>query len=197
MDQVQGVDVSHWQGAVDFAKLRAQGKLFCISKADEGFTSVDNQFARSRIEAPKAGMIFGSYHFFHPKQDIVAQVNHYERVIGPRRPGELPPALDWETTDNAGLSRGVQVARALQFISAIETISGCLPFVYGSPGFLNQFGSLAQFVRYPLWVANYGVNHPRIPAPWHTYTIWQYSESNGLDLDVFNGNLDRLKAMTV
>lgn len=195
---LQGVDTSHWNGALNFQTLAAQGKTFCIAKATEGLNYIDNQFARSRIQAPKAGLIFGSYHFFHPKYSIESQVNYFEQEIGPPRKGELVPALDWETTDSVGLSVGQLKLRALTFMGLIEKIVGAPPLLYFSPGFVEALGDMSAFERYGAWIAHYGVARPRVPVPWKSggYTIWQYTDQNGLDLDVFNGNMDQLKKFT-
>lgn len=192
---IQGVDTSHWQGATNYSNLKTAGKEFCFAKATEGILVRDNQFARSRQEAPKAGLLFGAYHFFHPKLDVDQQVEHFKTIMGPARSGELFPALDFETTDNIGMGRAMILAKALHFITAIGAAYSCTPFIYGSSSFLRSYSS-PDFAKFPLWVANYGVHAPRIPAPWHNYTIWQYSDAHGIDLDVFNGGMDQLKKFT-
>lgn len=194
---LQGIDISHWQGKFDFTKAKAQGKLFVIAKADDGEGGTDNQFERNREEAHDKGMIFGSYHFFHAAQDIDKQVDHYLKVIGKNLPNEFAPCIDWETTwDDKKISLGSMKPRALEFIKKIEKASGRNPIMYASPGWLEQFGSLKDFETYPLWIAHYGVQHPRVPKPWTRYTFWQYSEAGGLDLNVFNGSLEGLQRMT-
>lgn len=195
MSQIRGCDTSHWNGAVNFKNLKVQGYEFVFAKATEGALVTDDQFARSRVEAPKAGLLFGAYHFFHPAQDVEWQVKHFE-AIGSRKPGELPPVLDWETTDKGLQSKAVQKARALQFCQEVERIAGIAPMLYGSPGFFAQFGDMSEFSKYPLFLAQYA-SAPQVPHAWKAYTIWQYSGSGGLDKDLFNGTLDQLKALSV
>lgn len=193
---IKGVDISHWQGVVDFKKLVKDGNQFCIAKATDGLGGVDPMFNRNRIEAKKAGLIFGAYHWFHPSQDILKQVGHYVNVIGKRQPGELPPTIDWEpTTDTKLVGIAATKQRVKMFLDELEKIEGVTPMIYCSPGFVQDYGDLSMFASNPLWIAHYGVNHPRVPAPWKNFTIWQYTDKGGLDLDLFNGTIEDLKKL--
>ncbi len=189
----KGLDISHYQGAMDFSKIKAEGNDFCFFKATEGKTYVDSQFARNWSEGRKAGLIVGAYHFFRPVSDALVQAEHFLNVVGPRRDGDLPLVLDWEPTQD-GVRNSVQATRALEFLKFIETARQEVPILYGSPNFLESFGDLKAFSKYPLWIAHYGVRHPRIPAAWANYSFWQMSDSGGIDRNVFNGSLIKLKA---
>lgn len=187
---IKGIDVSHYQGHVDWPHMKAVGNEFCFLKATEGIGYTDSQFHANWINAPKAGLLTGAYHFFHPNMDPGAQADHFLKVVGPIK-DKLPCVLDFEVTDNMRVS--VQISRALTWLGLIESRTGNNPIVYCSPGFFEALGAPEAFRRYPLFVAHYGVNHPRIPRPWTSWSFWQYSEANGLDLDIFNGSLENLK----
>lgn len=187
-----GVDVSHWQGQVDFAGLKSQGYQFCFAKATEGASIVDDQFLRNKTEAFKNGFEFGAYHFFHPGQNPIEQANQFIATVGSQS-GMLPPVLDWEVSD--GVRASVQISNSLMWLNAVEKAFGKIPLIYGSPSFLSSLGLPESFTRYPLWVANYGVNSPHIPSPWLTNLFWQYSSDGGIDKDQFPGTFDTLRSL--
>ena len=63
---VKGVDVSHWDGALDWAKIAGAGQVFGIAKASEGTTFNDPMFPTNWAGIKNAGMVRGAYHFFRP-----------------------------------------------------------------------------------------------------------------------------------
>lgn len=190
---VHGIDISHWNGAFDFAKAASENNKFCYAKATEGSDHVDIQYKRNKLEAPKHGILFGSYHFFRPVEDAKRQAEHFLSTIGPGAVGDLPPMFDWEVTD--GVRNSQQIAGALTWLRLVEASFGKKPIIYTGPYFAKALGDLSVFKDYPLWIANYGVNHPKIPAPWLKYTFWQYSGSGGLDRDIYSGTLQELHTM--
>jgi lysozyme len=185
---IRGADYSHYNGIVDWAKEKSIGIDFCFLKATEGNAMKDSRFDFNVIAAPKAGILTGAYCFFHPKIDPVDQASFFVKAAGQAKAF----CMDWETTD--GLRASVNKASALVFLQTVESLTKKVPFIYGSPGFLAALGDLRAFEKYPLWVAEYGVTSPRAVAPWWKYTFWQYSDSNGRDLNSFAGTQEELNA---
>lgn len=190
---IKGLDCSHYDGFVDWDKVKEQGNMFCFLKATEGDTYTDSQFSRNWKGAPSRGLFTGAYHFFHPSQNPMSQANHFLKVVGPTFKGMLPPVLDWEVSDNMRV--GIQVSRALAWLSAVESAMGIKPIIYLSPSFADSLGNPSSLSPYKLWLAHYGVNHPRIPRPWHDWVFWQYSEANGKDSNYYNGAISELEAL--
>lgn len=190
---IHGIDLSHWNGVFDFAKAAAENNKFCYAKATQGIDYIDPQFKRNRSEALKNGILFGAYHFYKPSVSAKLQAEHFISTTGQITLGNLPSVIDWEVTD--GVRNSQQIAGALEWLSMVETATGKKPIIYTGPYFAKALGDLSMFKSYPLWIANYGVNHPKIPAPWTKYTIWQYSSAGGIDRDVFNGSLQELHSM--
>src|SRR5262249_33476261 len=83
--------------------------------------------------------------------------------------------------------------------------TGKKPIVYTGPFFfMSTLGGPAGFSSYPVWIANYGVTCPSVPASWSSFTLWQYDDmgavpgvaGNSIDHDIFNGSLADLTAFT-
>lgn len=189
---IRGIDVSHYQGNIDWVAKQAAGNRFASIKATEGASYVDPKFQRNKKVAGDVGLIRGAYHFFHANVDPIEQAKHFIATAGPFAVGDLPPLFDWESHD--GVRASVQKANALKWLKYVEKASGVRPIIYASPGFLEPLGDLSDFAGYPLWIAHYGVSKPRIPAPWKSWTFWQYTDRGGSDMDYFNGSVEELRA---
>jgi len=189
---IKGVDVSHYQGDIDWSAKRAAGNEFASIKATEGASYVDAKFQRNWKLAKEAGLIRGAYHFFHANVDPITQAKHFLATIGEMAEDDLPPLFDWEVTD--GQRASVQKANALKWLQYVEAACGKRPIIYASPGFLEPLGDLSDFAGYTLWIAHYGVKSPRVPAPWKAWAFWQYTDKGGSDLDYFNGSVEELRA---
>ena len=92
---VDGIDVSHYDGTVDWAQVKGAGYVFGIAKATEGLTFSDSQFAVNWAAMKEAGLVRGGYHFFRPLDDGAQQADFFLSKIGTRfAEGDLPPILD-------------------------------------------------------------------------------------------------------
>lgn len=183
----RGIDVSHWQGAIDWRAVEAGGIVFAFAKATEGATHTDPAFAANWAGMGATRIIRGAYHYFRPKTDAAEQAAHFLRTV---RPGasDLPPALDVEVTD--GVDRAALVRGVLAWLDAVEQGTGKRPIVYTYQSFYDTYlsGSLAG---YPLWIARYGPDAPSLSG----WAFWQYSDAGSVpgvpaavDLDRFNGS---------
>lgn len=196
-----GVDVSHYDGTIDWAKAKAGGIAFAFMKATESTGFVDPMFAANWQGAGAQGIIRGPYHFFRANVDGVQQADFFLQTAGSPAAGDFPLALDLETTDSQPAATVAQ--RALDFLKRIEDKTGRTPVVYTSASFLSSIGSPAGFQPYTLWVANWQVSCPKVPSPpWNDWVIWQHSSTGTVpgiggmvDLDEFNGTPDGLKML--
>lgn len=192
-----GIDVSHWQGAIDWDAVEDDGVEFAFIKATEGGDYTDPRFAANWAGARQAGVVRGAYHFFRPQTDAMAQVAHFLRTVQ-LAPGDLPPVLDVEVTD--GRSAAQIAAGVRTWLQEVERVTGRRPILYTRASFwTGQMGG--GFGGYPLWVAHYGVSSPNIPAEWSGWTFWQHSDagrvdgiSGDVDLNWFNGDRAELNA---
>jgi lysozyme len=203
---LEGVDVSVYDGTVDWAEVKASGRAFAIAKATEGSTLSDAQFPTNWPAMKGAGIVRSAYHFFHCDTDPATQATFFLGVMGALQPGDLPPSLDFEDTTTCSASTGVSMA--IEWLDAVATATGTLPILYTSVNVLSNFQNTQSLVGHAqLWVASRGVTCPNLPMPFTAWSFWQYSltgtapglpNSNGMaDLDQFNGDMTALLGLTV
>ena len=193
---VKGIDIYHGDYISDITKVMGAGFDFAYLKAWE--YSEDSSFASRWAALENDKMIRGAYDFFHPGVNPMTQARAFLNVVGKLNPGDLPCALDWESTDN--VPSATDLDNALIWLQAVEEGTGKIPVIYFSPYFIQCD---ARFARYPIWIAHYGVKCPLVPSPWTTWTFWQGSGSGSVpgmlgpcDTDLFNGTLAQLKTFT-
>ena len=183
---LHGIDVSHYQGSVDWAKVAAAGVVFAYAKATGGVTFVDPRFAANASAAPAAGLHFGAYHFFQPSDDPTAQAEHFLSVANPGT-GSLPPVLDLEKTDGGSDDLA---QKAVTWLEHVKEKTGCTPLVYASTAFYDSHLG-AALSDYPLYLADYSQS-PKLPTDAGQLVLWQHAQTatvsgiNGhVDLDLY------------
>jgi lysozyme len=159
---IEGIDVSHWDGTIDWTKVAGSGRKFGIAKATEGTTFVDNTFATHWAAMKQVGIVRGAYHFFRPALDGAQQADWYLATVGAFAKGDLPAVLDWEAID--GIAAADAVAQVQAFVNRVHAKTGQTTIVYTSARVLDQVGDPTQFTALPLWDANWGVTCPSIPT---------------------------------
>jgi lysozyme len=173
--QLRGIDVSHYQGAVDWFAVEQGGLAFAFAKATEGTTGVDDEFARNWGAIREAGLFRGAYHFGRPGSDPDAQAVHFASVVGALGFRDMPPVLDLEEADGHDADHVIDWAHA--FADRAEALFQRRLLLYTGGFWRSQLGNRTDpfFAARPLWLAAYGKN-PVIPAPWKAWTFWQYSD---------------------
>ncbi|MBD0318853.1 MAG: glycoside hydrolase family 25 protein [Gemmatimonadetes bacterium] len=198
-DEMDGIDVSHWQGTIDWPAVRASGVDFAFIKATEGETYADPQFARNWAAAAQAGVMRGAYHYFRPGTDPVKQAENFLRVT--RTGGsDLPAVLDVEVSE--GLAGDALLRAVRAWLETVERATGKRPIVYTYPDFWNRYAAGSPG-PYPLWIANYGRSSPTVPIGWTDWTFWQHTSTGrvpgiagDVDQNRFNGGPSQLAALT-
>jgi GH25 family lysozyme M1 (1,4-beta-N-acetylmuramidase) len=207
---LEGIDVSHWQGAISWTKV-ATVKSFAIIKATESTDIVDSTYATNRAGAQAAGLWTGAYHFARPNAtagDAVAEADHFAAVVK-LGAGDILPALDIEVT--GGLTPASLTTWVTTWLNEAAARLGVKPMIYTSPSFwknaLADTRSLADAGYKTLWIAHWGVSAPTVPAQnWggRGWTFWQYDNcgsvpgiSGCVDLDRYNGTDLRAQAFSI
>lgn len=193
----KGIDVSYYQGTIDWAKVKASGRDFAIARVSDGTGFNDPKFSANWTGMKQAGLIRGVYQFFRASDDPIAQANLLVDSITKlgRDPTDLPPVMDIETAD--GQSTSVVRANMKKWLDQVESKLGRKPIIYTAAFMSGTIGT--GWTAYPLWVANYGVMCPTMPSDWTKWKFWQSSStgsvpgiSGGVDVDEWNGTLQEL-----
>ncbi|MCB2378602.1 glycoside hydrolase family 25 protein [Hymenobacter sp. BT635] len=195
---VHGIDVSAYQGTIDWKTVAEHRVRFAFIKASEGITLRDQRFRRNWREAHRAGIYRGAYHYFQPNYDGAQQANLFTRTV-PLAVGDLPPVLDVEAPefhDVAVMRRGVAT-----WLRLVERHYGVRPILYSNYSFYKRHLA-GHFDEYPLWLAHYEVETPVLPRD--KWIIWQHSDEayvpgirGTVDFNVFQGNFDNLLALRI
>jgi lysozyme len=167
------IDISHFQGTVDFAKIKAAGIKGVWAKATDGGTMIDPRFAANRATAHSLGVPFGAYHFARPNRNTAqAEAAHFLTQIGHPTKGDLRAALDIEA--NCDNMTTVQVVAWIDdFLVAVQA-AGWKTISYSYASFAAAHG----FARHPSfrWIARYLPTPPSVPAGAATPLVWQYTD---------------------
>jgi len=199
---LEGIDVSHYQGAIDWPSVAAAGKRFAIVQATDGETCLDPMYATNHANARAAGTRVTAYHFAEPSStpgEAIVQADWFVNSAA-LLPGDLVPALDLEQT--GGLSVSDLQAWVGAWLGEVYAKLGVRPMIYASPAFwASSMGDTTMFADQGysvLWIAHWGTSSPTVPAGnWggHGWTFWQYTStgstagiSGKVDLDRFNGS---------
>jgi lysozyme len=195
--RVLGVDVSEYQGNINWGAVAASGRGFGIARVSDGLGHVDPTFSRNWNEMATHGLVRGVYQFFRPRENAVAQADLLVAHVGHIGAGDIPPVLDMEVTD--GASGGTIHNQIVAWCNRIQQRLGVKPIVYTSPGFWNGEG--LGSVPANLWVAHWFVSSPSIPRGFGNWLFWQYNDNSSVpgiparvDGDEFHGTLADLKA---
>jgi len=186
----QGIDVSHWQGSINWAKVADAGVSFAYIKATEGTTVTDDRFAQNWAGSGVAGILRGAYHYWWPGNPA----EQARLFCSMWRDSDLPPAIDLECA-----VASVDVNDLRRFLSAVEDECGIRPIIYTNGNWWNSArlgGRVHWASEYGLWIADHGVNNgkprpqgPRLPADWTEWLLWQYTSVGRVS--GISGDVDR------
>jgi GH25 family lysozyme M1 (1,4-beta-N-acetylmuramidase) len=203
---VQGMDVSAYQGNVDWQTAWNNGARFVSVKATEGTYYMNPNFAQQYNGSYNVGMIHGGYHFATPNTTSGGtQANYFvDHGGGWSRDGKTLPGLldiEWNPYGDScyGLSAGSMVRWILDFSNTYKARTGVYPIIYTGTNWWQQCtGNQGDFTTTnPLWVARYAATPGPLPYAWRYYTFWQYADKGTFpgDQDLFNGAYDRLQTL--
>lgn len=203
---IYGIDVSHWQGNIDWELLSEDGYAFSWVKATEGMTYTDPMFFNNISNGMATDMVMGAYHFARPdnntaQEDATNFLNIASDYIGP---GFLPPVLDLENPYSGGqviVLTDLFTAQQLsdwvaEWMGLVEASTGISPFIYINGNFANYLNPSLN--SYGLWFAqpDENLDPPTNIGSWSEWRFKQYSwwgnvsGINGdVDLNIFNGSI--------
>jgi lysozyme len=220
---VQGIDVSTYQGAVNWTSVKNAGIQFAFCKATEGINFVDARFTQNMSGASAAGVLIGPYHFARPDSfntnplDAANEANDFVDAIEPYYDSAglfLRPVLDVEALPYADTIANIPANKAFlsewirDFSDVVETRLGTTPIIYCNGYYAHTFLE-TDIAQYDLWFAKptNTNNYASAVAPtlanigiWNSWRFWQWSwvgnigGINPVDRDVFIGSMEQLSA---
>jgi GH25 family lysozyme M1 (1,4-beta-N-acetylmuramidase) len=198
--RVPGIDVSKWQGDVDWAAVASTPVRYVIMRATIGNTptsarSVDPKYFEYLAGATGNGLVVGAYHRANvgrADDDATREANFFvnNAQIGA---GDVLPVLDIEETHGLTIAEMQDWVR--EWVKRVFARTGVKPMIYTSPNFwLANMGNTPWFADhgYPLWIAHWGVPAPSVPADnWggNGWTFWQWTSTG--HVAGIAGNVDR------
>lgn len=194
---IRGVDVSYYQGEIDWQILAKENIDFAFIKATEGSSHIDTKFAENWEQAGKTELKRSAYHFFSFESSGEAQGEHFISVV-PRESGMLSPVVDIEFYGDRFYNKPdvEETRRELQsLLDTLEAHYGVKPVIYATESSYSTY-IRGAFDEYPLWIRNvYFSPNVGMPGKW---TFWQYDseatlqgysgEEEHIDLNVFYGS---------
>ncbi|OWV95321.1 glycosyl hydrolase [Rhizobium sp. R72] len=180
---IQGIDVSHHQGDIDWNRVAAQSNVrFAIMKATEGGDHQDSQFAVNWQFAKDAGLVRGAYHFFtfcRPGKDQARNV----LATVPREQGTLPIAVDLEFVGNCNKVPTLEemAAEVNAFFAELKSTFPEKPIFYVTQEFFDQYlrGNESRFPEHYLWLRSVFKEPRRTDCG--DWSIWQFADNGTLD----------------
>ncbi|MEG3616440.1 GH25 family lysozyme [Isoptericola haloaureus] len=203
--EVRGVDVSSYQGEIDWPVLAAQDLDFAFLKATEGSSHVDERFAANWDGARSTDLVVGAYHFLSFESPGERQAAHVVSQV-PADAGTLPPVVDVEyygefLTDPPSRDELRGILDPL--LADLEAHYGAPPIIYTTQELRSSYLG-DDYDRYPLWIRSVALT-PDLPR--ERWEFWQYSdrdhldgyvgEEEHIDMNVFDGSLGDLDALTL
>ncbi len=201
---VRGVDVSSWQGEIDWPTLAGEGISFAWIKATEGSTFTDPKFAFNAENALKTGLAVGAYHFFSFETPGKTQAEHFLATVSGYEL-TLPPVVDLEfygSFSKTPPDREAVLNELSDFISAVREKTGKEPVLYLTGASYRYFieGEDA-FSASPIWFRNVYTGIGETDA---RIRFWQFSNRHVLkgyggkeryvDMNCFLGSEEEFRA---
>ena len=202
--EIHGIDISHYQGEIDWNQLRHARVdgcpiRFVVIKSTEGATHKDERFDDNFREALEHGFVRGAYHFWSTRSSAREQARFFIDNVDLQE-GDLPPVLDVERIPN-GMSTDEFQLELLTWLHIVEDRYGAKPIIYTYNKFKETYLSAPVFDDYPYWIAHYYVERVEYAGEWR---FWQHTDAGHLpgitgyvDLDVYNGSFYDMMMLTI
>jgi lysozyme len=209
---LNGIDVSSYQGNVNWAAVRNSGITFAVAKATEGTGYLDRYLNANIAGMKRYGIVPCAYHFAHPSIDATAQANYFTNAVrnanGGSFHGLLQLMLDLEVTD--GRTPAQVWAWTQTFVARVRAVTGRPCIIYtGFYFWRDRVGNPNNNLNCPLWLAAWVPNpNPYVPQAWSGvgWAFWQYTDNGrvpgiagAVDRDYFknSGSYPNINALRI
>jgi lysozyme len=210
-----GIDVSSFQGSVNWTSVKGDGVAFAFARCTEGTASVDSDFSGNVTRGKSAGLQMGAYHFAYPAEGCPSlQASHFWANAGSKISSTdgktIEPMVDCEEFTGIGCAEGTYTTWYNDWKNDLLTHTSIplRPVIYVSA---CNACHLSSSISMGAWIADYNGQNLYTGNPWSTctscnvwgssnaWTYWQVSStgsisgiSGNVDLDAYNGTLSEL-----
>ena len=178
---LKGIDVSQWQGNIDWQSVKSAGVQFAMLRAGYGRNNLDTKFHRNAQGAAAAGIPIGLYWFSYALNvEMARKEAQYAVELAKKYKITWPIAYDLEydtvsyaTKNGVTITKYLATQMAIAFCEEIKRL-GYLPMVYTNLDYLNRYFDRSQ-LPYDLWYAQYASATEVADKE-----IWQYSSKGSV-----------------
>jgi lysozyme len=193
---VQGIDVSYWQGNIDWQKVSDARVHFAYIKATEGGDRLDPKFLDNWQAAKRAGVARGAYHVMYWCRPAKEQALWFMLNV-PKDSDALPPVLDLEWNSHSKtcphrIARDAAIAKIKVMLEAMEAYSGKRPIIYTDPKFHREVLE-GEFPNHHFWLRSVAAR-PDEKYRARNWVFWQFTTTGRVhgvagpvDRNSFNG----------
>ena len=193
-DIYNGIDVSNWQGYIDYLGVKQSGIEIVYIKSSQGDNVIDPYFKINYTNAKSNGLKIGFYHFLTARSDeeAVSQAEFFSSVISNTAP-DCKLAMDFEQFGDLNIDEINSISEV--FLEKVKELTKMEVIIYSDEYNAKNVFNTELTKKYPLWIAEYGVEVPSI-TNWKYWEGFQYSDLgiikgiNGkVDLDKFSSEI--------
>lgn len=188
MNVYKGIDVSKWQGEINWSRVKNAGIDFVMLRSSFGWGEgyKDKFFEVNYTNAKKVGIAVGAYHYSYATtpEEAVKEAEHCYAVLKGKK-FEYPIAYDMEENKVAALGKEKVSAIAKAFCEKMESY-GYYVCIYANLYWLNNYFTDEIFKKYDIWLAQWTTK----PTFTKAYGIWQKSSKGRVDGIDTNVDLD-------
>ncbi len=191
---LNGIDVSRYQGEIDFKKVKQSGIDIVYIRSSLGSSYVDPYLNQNYANAKSAGLKVGFYHFVTAENVLQAQnqAQFFVSTIAGKEP-DCKLAVDFEEFKSLTKSQINEIT--LAFAQKVEELSKKEVVIYANAYTASSILQ-KELTKYPLWVAHWDVAKPSDSVLWSEWVGWQYTSKgtvNGIntlvDKDYFTSDI--------
>ena len=152
---VNGIDVSVWQGTIDWKKVKTSGVSFAMARASYGKSLKDKNFDTNMTNAQAQGMDMGVYHYCLAKteKEAIQEADFFISIIKKYK-FPYPAAVDIEDNSLTSLTKDKITNIALSFMGRLKEF-GFYPMLYANKYWLTNYIDTNRIKDYSIWLAEY------------------------------------------
>ena len=185
--QYRGIDISEFQGEIDFEEVRRSGIEAVYIRVGAG-EYTDEYFAENYERAKAAGLKIGFYHYVTARsvEEGRRQARFFASLAAGREP-DMRFAMDFEYFGSLSVSQINAISEA--YLDELTALTRREAVIYSDLSNARNIFSRALAEKYPLWAAQYGADEPSANGKWREWVGFQYTDEGRVG--GIYGNVDR------